>query len=541
MKPIIQSHACCFDFYFELLHITEEAVDTSLASKKDHEHNTETSIMVVNPRSQLIVNSARFESKCIDRDPSNFFSSGIMSLRQHYSGKSKDKLTILDIYKDIENHDLISHYVLMCTQDNQSYIFYDTLDKYLIVLEKKPQTYKIRSFDFNPSAGLCQLDGVFDVLISPIPERDLQESNAFKSIDPIKEPEMPFARQAFILDHLINKDPNITHQDIDHESYQVMLHALRYANYRTLDDAEMDDLHIMAPGPVFTTWVSLTGISIFNGKNNPPRQLDFRSNLLDIANLLQTADIPLIIVYTELNMNPGEKEILISDFDHSNILIINTQELHVLKDLTDTLKKNKEKPILLLDDLRFNIIYDKQLFIEQAISIAKHQNKFNIVSSLEKTKKGSLVYTDADNILFKPPIYQLASRIQIMAVVLRSLDYLKKPMPPSHLFHILDFDTVALLEHESPFGSPLTVKIKTTELEKKQHHLSHAISTNMLDMKIAFMNREILLHQEIGYIRVDNHSLKHYTKPTYQELKLSIIQQNAWIYYARTESWKNKK
>ncbi|MBE8214920.1 MAG: hypothetical protein HAW62_01110, partial [Endozoicomonadaceae bacterium] len=357
---------------------------------------------------------------------------------------------------------------------------------------------------------------------------------------------------------LIKKEVNITHQDIDHESYQVMLQALHYAGYRTLEEAVASGLHIMAPGPVFTTWVSLTGSSIFNGNNNPPRQFDLRSNLLDIANLLQSASIPLIIVYTELNMNPDAKEMLISDFEHRNILVINTEELYTLNKTSDFLKKQTQefhtldklsndkhkKLFYLMDQLRFYIIQDKKLFIEQSIRIAREQNKLSIAYSLEQTQKGSLSYTDADNILFKPPMYQLAPPFIVIGIIMESvfLNYLKTILPPHKISNILDIETAALLANESPHGSPLTVTIDKTELKKKYYHLAHALSSNTLDMKLSLINttQRFLLHTDIGYLRTDHNKVTD-TAPSPQEKKLAIIQQHAWMYYARTESWRQKK
>ncbi len=311
----------------------------------------------------------------------------------------------------------------------------------------------------------------------------------------------------------------------------------------------------MAPGPVFTTWVSLTGSSIFNGKNNPPRQLDFRSNLLDIANLLQLANIPLIIVYTELNMNPGEKETLRSDFKHNNILVINTQELNTLGEISYLLKKNRRNfdisekhsdvrhAILLhlLDALRFNIFRDKNMFIAQAIRIAREQNKQNIAYSLEQTQQGSLIYTDADNILLKPPMYQLAPPYLLRTTTLarEALNYFKTTFTPSKISPILDIDTGTLLEHESHSEHPITVTIDTSELKKQTNHIAHELSSNTLDMKLVLDNQDehYFFQSDIGYLRTDN--VARYTPLlSYQEKKLAIIQQYAWLYIARTESWR---
>ncbi len=191
-------------------------------------------LLSTNPRNKLMVNIARFERIQDDRDPDHFFSSGTGSLRKNYSITAQGQLTLLDIYKDIANHNIISPHVLMCTRDNQSYIFYDQLDHFLVVLDKKPTTYQIKSFNVNPSTELCQLEGGFELAITPILEDHIQASLTFKSIDLMTGPEIPFARQAFILDHFIKKEVNITHQDIVHESYQVMLQALhcRLSNIR---------------------------------------------------------------------------------------------------------------------------------------------------------------------------------------------------------------------------------------------------------------------------------------------------------------------
>ncbi|MBE8215359.1 MAG: hypothetical protein HAW62_03380, partial [Endozoicomonadaceae bacterium] len=468
-------------------------------------------------------------------------------------------------------------------RDNQSYIFYDQLDHFLVVLEKQPTAYQIKSFNVNPNTELCQLprtelcqlEGAFELAITPIPEDHIQASSTFKSIDLMTGPEIPFARQAFILDHLIKKEVNITHQDIDHESYQVMLQALHYSGYRTLEKAVTYGLHIMPPGPVFTTWGSLTGSSIFNGKNNPPRQFDLRSNLLDIANLLQPAGIPLIIVYTELNMNPCAKETLISDFDHNNILVINTYELFTLNETSYLLKKTKLKyhtlnkhastrdryKILfsLMDELRFAILYDKNLFIEQAIKIARNKNKLSIAHSLEQTKKGSLIYTDADNIFLKPPMYQIAPSCIVKAVIVKgmSLDYFKTTLIPSQISNILDIDTATLFEHDSPRGRPFTATIEKIELKKKYYHIIQALSSNTLDIKIALSDTDQndfrekdnpfynwsyyhFLHTDIGYLRAYQNP-RYDIDISYQNKKLAIIQQNAWMYYARTESWVRQK
>ncbi|MBE8215869.1 MAG: hypothetical protein HAW62_06055 [Endozoicomonadaceae bacterium] len=315
----------------------------------------------------------------------------------------------------------------------------------------------------------------------------------------------------------------------------------------------------MAPGPVFTTWLSLTGTSIFNGINNPPRQIDFKSNLLDIANLLQPAGLPLIIVYDEVGMNPGEKDILISDFQHDNILIINTQDLHFFK-LWDFFKKNIPRDVnplrLMLDNLRINIIQNKKEFIEQAIKIADSKNKLSISSYLKKTEKGSLIYTDTDNIFFRSPLYQIAPDTLVQSVTLMPDVFsinLQQCERTHHISKILDINMLDLLENEgSVLSVPVEVKKTKIELKRQCYNISHALQSNVLAMNMVGSNDNFnfsfnLLHFEFGYIRADQRSIINMAElieisegrgqnPTM--VKLAAIHQYAWLHIGRTISWR---
>ncbi|MBE8215179.1 MAG: hypothetical protein HAW62_02450 [Endozoicomonadaceae bacterium] len=504
---------------------------------------------LAHPSSRLSVHPARFESRQADRNKETIFSSSPQSLREHYSSAFKRHLTILDIRKDLENFNIISDEVLVCTQDDQSYALYENEKKHMIFLEKINNTYKIKHCFFNTDTQLFQLESQFELEITDIPEHIVNKSKAFQLINPMIEPENPFARQAFILDHLIKQDANITHQDIDDESYQVMLQALHYSGIRTLEEAGKYHLRLMAPGPVFTTWVSLKGTSIFNGENNPPRQIDFKSNLLDIANLLQPAGLPLIIVYAEYGMNPGEEDILISDFQHDNILIIKAEDLHAFPILSDKISYEKWKEsrpsLFLMDFVRKVIIQDKTLFIHLMKAIARSQKKFRIAENLEKTEKGSLIYTDADNIFFRSPVYQVASMNHIQPVILKKLLFsinLKRCDTSYHISNILDINEPDLLENQTDYGRPVKVSITTTELKRQCYKISHALRSNVFAMNLAGThNYTDLFVIDMGFFRTDHNSMPFCSSKDSTILKLAVIHQYAWLYIARTESWQDNE
>ncbi|MBE8215870.1 MAG: hypothetical protein HAW62_06060 [Endozoicomonadaceae bacterium] len=217
---------------------THDVLSTSVNPESQHdspppakraciEKKPPTHARVIDPRDNLKVNPARFESIEHDRNENTLFSSDTQALREYYSPAFKKRLTLLDIYKDLENQDMISAKVLICTRDNQSYALYEARTKHMIFLEKINNIYQIKQCVFNTDTQLFQLESQFEFDITAIPEHIINESIAFQWRNPMIEPANPFARQVFILDHFIKQDPNITYQDIDGESYQVMLEALR--------------------------------------------------------------------------------------------------------------------------------------------------------------------------------------------------------------------------------------------------------------------------------------------------------------------------
>ncbi|KAK2813244.1 hypothetical protein Q5P01_000873 [Channa striata] len=117
---------------------------------------------------------------------------------------------------------------------------------------------------------------------------------------------------------------------------------------------------MLKPKVLFHTWVAIYGSGIFDGTFALPktgRKLDYVSKIKSNARFLEKQRIPLMIVYSSLNLPLEEERRMLSQFEREpNIVVLNLE-----RDLKDALpevmyQENYSADLNLMDYLRLGVI-----------------------------------------------------------------------------------------------------------------------------------------------------------------------------------------
>ena len=196
--------------------------------------------------------------------------------------------------------------------------------------------------------------------------------------------------------------------EVDDDSITNMAEALKFAGIDTFECAEIMNLQIIPPGPVFHTWYAYKGTTLFDGTNNR-KKYDYVKQLNDQALRLAEWDIPMILVYTNNSMNEDQVERMDSLFEeHPNIIVLNIERDLSDLPISDRFSCQKKGEIRYLDGIRFEVLMDFQRILFKAKLQADNQGKKDISRRLDKWKNESITYMDMDNYFLRRPFFQIA-------------------------------------------------------------------------------------------------------------------------------------
>ncbi|WP_448216606.1 hypothetical protein [Endozoicomonas sp. 2B-B] len=199
---------------------------------------------------------------------------------------------------------------------------------------------------------------------------------------------------------------------IDDDSWKNMADSLKFSGINSLEKATAMDLKVCPPCPVFHTWVALHGTTIFNGKNNPRTQpgINYIQRILEEATNLSRHDIPLFIVFSDMNLTKHQIQEMKDEFkNHDNILCISFESDLQLKLPIQLQNYASSMGIMFMDSIRIAVSQNITKTISFCIDKAKSENKTDLVNRFEKLGSNHLFYSDIDNQWLSKPPYILAS------------------------------------------------------------------------------------------------------------------------------------
>ncbi|MCL6270811.1 hypothetical protein M3P05_12840 [Sansalvadorimonas sp. 2012CJ34-2] len=210
---------------------------------------------------------------------------------------------------------------------------------------------------------------------------------------------------------LISKFDPVFFDSIDEESWKNMADSLMFSGVDSLDKAIAMDLRLCPPCPVFHTWVGLYGTTIFNGSNNPKKLagINYVERILGEATDLSKHDIPLLIVFSEMNLTKNQIDEMKAEFEiHNNILLVSFETELQLKFIVELEKHAKSMCVEFMDSIRVVVSQSISKVITFCIEKAISERKMKLAKRLEKCGVNYLFYSDIDNQWLSKPPYILA-------------------------------------------------------------------------------------------------------------------------------------
>ena len=194
---------------------------------------------------------------------------------------------------------------------------------------------------------------------------------------------------------------------LDEESVYSMASALYTADIKTIEEANRFKLVIVPPGPVFHTWYAMHGTTLFNGTNNV-KGYDYVEMIKKEAKYLQQFHLPVLLVYSTLNMTAEQTEEMQKLFQESeNIISICLETDFPEHPMTSSLRKHKEG-IYRVDYIRYAALLHWREILEKSLEKAESTGKKQVTENLQYRKNQSLVYSDIDNVQIRPNLYMLS-------------------------------------------------------------------------------------------------------------------------------------
>lgn len=180
---------------------------------------------------------------------------------------------------------------------------------------------------------------------------------------------------------------------------------------------DISNLELIAPGPLFYSWMPLHGTAIFNGKNNK-KKIDYTQLLIDKANQFAQWEIPVLIIYSTNNMIESEKKEMSRWTGlHENILMVHIEEhltnwtyyqYYLAQYKIFSLQCSRYYRSKYLDDIRFMIINSWVEVLTIAELLAISRNKHAWVQKLQRLGHHSIMCSDIDNTFLQKPMFQLS-------------------------------------------------------------------------------------------------------------------------------------
>lgn len=205
-------------------------------------------------------------------------------------------------------------------------------------------------------------------------------------------------------------DPDFL-DSIDEESWDNMADSLKFSGIDSLEKANSMGLRVCPPCPVFHTWAALHGTTIFNGSNNPQRfaGINYVQRILREGTALSKNDIPLIIVFSDMNLTMAQIDEMKTEFSsHENIICVSFETELQLKFIKDLEKYALSMSIEFMDSIRIVVSQNISKVIKFCVEKAKSDGKIKLASRLEKLGDNCLFYSDIDNQWLSNPPFVLA-------------------------------------------------------------------------------------------------------------------------------------
>ena len=194
---------------------------------------------------------------------------------------------------------------------------------------------------------------------------------------------------------------------LDEESVYSMASALYAADIKTIEEAHRFKLVIVPPGPVFHTWYAMHGTTLFNGTNNV-KGYDYVEMIKKEAEYLQQFHLPVLLVYSTLNMTAEQTEEMQKLFQESeNIISICLETDFPEHPMTSSLRGHEEG-IDRVDYIRYAASLHWREILEKSLEKAEITGKKQAAENLQHRKNQSLVYSDIDNVQIRPNLYMLS-------------------------------------------------------------------------------------------------------------------------------------
>ncbi|MFK0571562.1 hypothetical protein [Endozoicomonas sp.] len=210
--------------------------------------------------------------------------------------------------------------------------------------------------------------------------------------------------------------------DIPLEDIDNMALGLQFAGVTT-KEIKRDNYQIIKPGPVIYTWVALYGTTIFDGTDQGEGErisshFNYVARIQAQADRLKKQDIPVLVIYSQVNMTMDQINTMESVFnDSDNIVVLNVEnDLGHLEEFK--LMKNpngfglsypaREECQLMLDRIRIAALREGQNTLDVAKKKAKTTHKTRVENTLVNNQNNSLMYMDTDNHWFERIPYMVA-------------------------------------------------------------------------------------------------------------------------------------
>ena len=221
------------------------------------------------------------------------------------------------------------------------------------------------------------------------------------------------------------REQGMDESTLDDESVYSMASALYAADIKTIEEAHRFKLVIVPPGPVFHTWYAMHGTTLFNGTNNV-KGYDYVEMIKKEAEYLQQFHLPVLLVYSTLNMTAEQTEEMQKLFQESkNIISICLETDFPEHPMTSSLGE-QEEGISRVDYIRYAVLLHRQEILEKSLEKAESTGKKQVVENLQSRKNRSLVYSDIDHVLIRPNLYMLSGPGFIPCFHPKSILYIKK-------------------------------------------------------------------------------------------------------------------
>ncbi|MFK0569911.1 hypothetical protein [Endozoicomonas sp.] len=219
-------------------------------------------------------------------------------------------------------------------------------------------------------------------------------------------------------------DNQLPGADIPQGDIDNMALGLEFAGV-TAEEIENRNYQIIKPGPVIYTWTALYGTTIFNGHDlgepdQISRHFNYVDRIKDQAGKLKKQGVPVLVIYSESNMDDGQIKIMESIFnDSDNIVVLNIErELNHLGEFKKILiepnhyHRKDSNPAKfcehILDRIRIAALIEGKNTLSAALEKAKKTDKKQVEEKLKLEDFTSLMYTDTDNSWFDRVPYMVA-------------------------------------------------------------------------------------------------------------------------------------